>query len=179
MGGLRSKRSAANPTLLFDSTPFIYLAKAKLANKLSKISFRLITTQAVYHEVVVKGIEKQVKEADELRSLFDSSTIEIVEHVNVEIVERLGKSGIHYGEATIIALAHELDAIAIDDKRARHVAKTFGIKLSSTPHSIVRLVKQELITKQKARKALDKMVEEGWHCSAKQYSKIIELIDKA
>jgi len=180
VGEFRSERRVTKPILVFNSTPLIYLAKAKLANELSKISFRLITTQKVYQEVVIKGVEKQVEEIDELKSLFDSNIIEVIEHVDEEIVKKLVKSGIHHGEATVIALAHELDATAImDDRRARYVAETFGIKLSGTPHLIIHLIKQGLITKHEAKKALDKMVGEGWYCSAKNYSKIIELIEKS
>ena len=89
MGGVRSPRSAAKPTLVFNATPIIYLAKAGLANKLSHLSFRLITTQTVYHEVVVKGTEKQVEEALDLRSIFDSHLIEVVECDDEEVVEKL------------------------------------------------------------------------------------------
>lgn len=179
MGGVRSPRNATKPTLVFNATPIIYPAKAGLANKLSHLSFRLTTTQTVYHEVVVKGTEKQVEEALDLRNIFDSHIIEVVECDDEEIVEKLRKSGIHYGEATIISLAYKLNAIAIiDDKRARHIAKTLGIKLSSTPHIIIKLIKQGAMTKQEARQAIDKIVEEGWYCSAKDYSEIISAIEK-
>ena len=178
MGGVRSWGTSPEPTLVFNSTPLIYLAKAGLADKLSLLPFRLITTQTVYHEVVVSGVERQVEEASILRSLFDSHTIEIVERMDEEIVEKIRDSGIHHGEATVISPAHKLNATAIiDDKRARHVARTLGMRLSGTPHIIIQLVKQRVITKQEARQAVDKIIEEGWYCSAKNYSEIINAIE--
>jgi len=127
----------------------------------------------------VRGVEKQAKEANELRKLFDSHIIEVVEQVDEEVVERLRNSGIHYGEATAISLAYKMNATAIiDDKRARHIAKTLGIKLSSTPHIIIQLIKQGAITKQEAKRVMDKIVEEGWYCSAKNYSEIIKAIEE-
>jgi predicted nucleic acid-binding protein len=134
----------------------------------------------VYNEVVVRGVEKQVEEANRLKSLFDSHIMEVVREVDEEVVEKLRNSGIHHGEATVISLTHSVNATAIiDDKRARHVARTLGIRLSGTPHIIIQLVKGDAITKQEARQAIDKMIEQGWYCSAKSYSEIINAIEKA
>ena len=178
MGGVRSRRASPEPTLVFNSTPLIYLAKTELAAKLSLLSFRLITTQTVYHEVVVRGIEKHAEEASILRSLFNSHSIEVVEQLDEEIIEKIRDSGIHHSEATVISLAHKLNATAIiDDKRARHVARTLGIRLSGTPHVVIQLVKERVITKQEARQAVDKIVEGGWYCSARNYSEIINAIE--
>jgi len=133
----------------------------------------------VYDEVFVKGVERRVEEAEDLKRLFESHIIEVVRHVD-EIVKKLRDSGIHHGEATVISLAHKINATAIiDDRRARHVARTLGIRLSGTPHIIVQLIKQGVITKQEARQAIDNIVREGWYCSAKGYSEIINAIEEA
>jgi len=180
VGGVRSRGTAPEPTLVFNATPLIYLNKVGLADKLSLLPYRLITTHTVYYEIVVRGVEKQVEEAKHLRTLFDSLIIEVVEQADEEVVEKLRNSGIHNGEATVISLADRLNTTAIiDDKRARHVARTLGIRLSGTPHIIIQLVKQGVITKQEARQAVDKMIEQGWYCSAKSYSKIVSAIEKA
>lgn len=179
MGGVRGRGVPVEHTLVFNATPLIYLVKAGLANKLSLLPFRLTTTRIVYNEVVVRGAERQVEEAIALGSLFSSSVIEVVEQVDDEFVGRLKNSGIHRGEATVISLARELNATAIiDDKRARHVAKILGLRLSGTPQIIIQLIKQGLLTKQEARKAVDKIIEEGWYCNAKGYSEILKAIDK-
>jgi len=180
VGGVRGRGTSGERTLVFNSTPLIYLAKAGLADRLRLLPFKLMTTQIVYHEVVVRGVEKRVEEASRLKSLFDSRIIEVVEQVDEDVVEKLRDSGIHHGEATVISVAHRLNATAImDDRRARHVAGTLGIRLSGTPHIIIRLVKQRVITKHDGRQAVDKIIEEGWYCSAKSYSEIINAIEKA
>lgn len=179
MGRLRIRRGLAEPTLVLDSTPLIYLAKARLIGKLGSLPFRLMASKEVYLEVVVKGVERQVGEAGELRNAFDSQIVEVVEHRDDDIIRKLRRSGIHLGEASVISLAHRLKAtVIIDDKRARHIAKTLGLKLSGTPHIIIQLVKHGVITKQEARRAVDKIVKEGWYCSAKNYSEIINAIEK-
>ena len=178
MGGVRGGRVPTEPALVFNSTPLIYLAKAGLADKLSLLPFRLTTTRMVYDEVVVRGTERRVEEAIALRRLFNSGIIEVVEQVDNEIVVDLRNSGIHHGEATVMSLARKLNAVAVmDDKRARHVAKALGVRLSGTPHVMMQLVRQGLLTKQEARHALDKIIEEGWYCSAKSYSEILKAID--
>lgn len=180
MGGVRGQGNAAKPTLVFSSTPLICLTRAGLADKLSHLLFELATTRTVYDEVMAKGAEKQVEEASELRELFDSRIIEVVGQTDEETVEKLRDSGIHLGEATVISLAYKLNAVAIiDDRRAGHIARTLGIGLSSTPHIIIQLVKQRIIAKQEARQAIDRIVEEGWYCSAKSYSEMIEALERA
>ena len=101
-----------------------------------------------------------------------------MEQVDEGIIEKLSDSGIHHGEATVISLAHKLNATAIiDDMRARHVARTSGTRLSGTPHVVIRLAKQRVIAKQETRQAVDKIIKEGWYCSAKSYSEIINVIE--
>jgi predicted nucleic acid-binding protein len=180
MDGIQGRGTSAKPALVFNSTPLIYLAKAGLVGKLNRLPFKLLTTREVYSEVVVKGIEKRVVEAKELGNAFDSHTIEAMENTNEDVVRKLRNSGVHRGEATVISLACKLDAIAIiDDKRARHVATALGVKVSGTPHVIIQLVKQGGLTRQEARRSIDRIVKEGWFCSVRSYSEIIEAIEKA
>jgi predicted nucleic acid-binding protein len=77
-------------------------------------------------------------------------------------------------------LALELDGIAIlDDKRARRVAKAFGVRLSGSPGILIELVTRKAMSKADARKTLERMVEEGWYCGVKTFSEIIKAIEQA
>jgi predicted nucleic acid-binding protein len=179
VGGVPGRGASGERILVFNSTPLIYLAKAGLADRLGRLPFKLVTTQAVYREAVVKGVEKGVEEASRLESLFESSIIEVVERVDEEVVEKLRDSGVHRGEATVISVARRLNATAVmDDRRARHVARTIGVRLSGTPHIIIRLIEQRAITRREGRRAVERVIEEGWYCSAKTYSEIIDAIEK-
>ncbi len=185
MGRVRRQRDAEQATLLvLNASPIIYICKAGIAGELRRLkpSFRLLTSDEVYEEVYVKGIEKGVNEAGALRELFDEGIIEVESppRGGSKRVKELSKSaGIHPGEASVISHALTLNATAIiDDKRARGVARVLGVKLSGTPGLIIEMVRQRIISKDVAKRALEKMVDEGWYCSAKLFSSIIKTIDE-
>ncbi|MEM2089191.1 MAG: hypothetical protein QXF52_11085 [Thermoproteota archaeon] len=180
MGRIRTRRDIGKTALVFNSTLLIYLAKARIIKRLTDLPFRLVTTRAVYQEAVEKGIEKHAKEVNELKNAFESRIIEVVAHVDEDVVKKLKNSGIHYGEATVISLSIELDGIAVmDDKRGRHVAKTLGVRVSSTPHVVIQLVRRGALTKQEGRQVIDMIIKEGWYCSIRSYTEIITAIEKA
>ncbi len=130
--------------------------------------------------MVAKGTEKQIEEANELRNAFESHMIEVVTHIDEDVVKKLRNSGIHYGEAMVISLSIKLNGTAImDDRRGRHVAKMLHVGVSGTPHVIIELVKERVLTKREARQAVDRIVREGWYCSARSYAEIINAIEKA
>jgi len=183
--GVRQQRDTEQATivLVLNATPIIYLCKAGLAEKLRELkpSFRLLTTKEVYEEVYVKGVEKGVKEAIALKELFDGGIVEVGSpKKGSKTVDGLSRpSGIHPGEASVISFALELGATAIlDDRRARQVARVMGVRLSGTPGILIELVRRRMISKEEARCALERMVEEGWYCSAKVFSSIIKTIDE-
>ena len=77
----------------------------------------------------------------------------------------------------MISLALELGAIAvIDDRRARNVARVLGVRLSGTPAILIELVRTGTIMKTEAERALERMVEHGWYCDAKLFSRILKAI---
>ena len=66
-----------------------------------------------------------------------------------------------------------------DDRVARDAAKVYGIECGGTAFILALLTARGLITKKKAKSALDDMISFGGRCSAEQYSKIIKMIEKA
>jgi predicted nucleic acid-binding protein len=183
--GVRHQRDTEQATLILvlNATPIIYLCKAGLAEKLVglKPSYRLLTTQEVYEEVYVKGIEKGVREAGALKGVFDGGIVEVgpPKEGSKKVKDLSQSSGIHPGEVSVISLALELGATAIlDDRRARQVARVLGVGLSGTPGIVIELVRRRTISKEEARLALEKMVEEGWYCSAKVFSSMVKAIDE-
>jgi len=182
--GVRDQRDTDQATLLLvlNATPIIYICKAGLAGKLSELrpSFRLLTTKEVYEEVYVKGIEKGVREASGLKELFDQGIVEVrsPREGSKKVKDFSQSSGIHSGEASVISLALELTATAIlDDRRARQVARVMGVRLSGTPGIVIELVTRRAISKEEARRSLEKIVEEGWYCSVKIFSIIVKAIE--
>lgn len=179
MGRIRSQRDSVRPTLIFNATPLIYLVKVGLAARLNLIPYRLVTTEAVYREVVEEGVRKGVSEVQELNRLFKAGVIGI-EKADDTTLRRLKGSGIHGGEESVISLALKLQSMVVmDDQRARQIAKTLGVKVTGTPHIVLHMVKQKILTKDEAKKVVDMMVEEGWRCGPNHYSDILRLIDEA
>ena len=183
MGGVRRQGDPEQEALVFDAIPVIYLCKIGLAGKLSELSpsFRFLTTAEVYEEVYVKGVGKSTIEAAALKELFDGGLIEVVSRRKRPRKAKTltGESGVHPGEESVLSLALETSATAIiDDRRARQVAHALGIHLSGTPGVIIELVRRRVISKPEARDALERMVDEGWYCSAKLFSTLLRTIDE-
>ncbi len=185
MGRIRSQRdTAVKPTLILNATPLIYLTKIGLAKKLRFVTYQLVTTEAVYREVVEEGLRKGASEAQELKDLFKAGVITIKkadEHKDDnDVLQGLKGSGIHLGEESVISLALELQSVVVmDDQRARQVAKILGVKVTGTLHLILHMVGQNLLTRNDAKRAIGMMVDEGWRCGASHYSAILKLIDSA
>ena len=183
MGRVRPQGDPEQETLVFDATPIIYLCKVGLAGKLRELrpSFRLLTTAEVYGEVYAKGAGKSTIEATALKELFDGGLIEVESRMKRQrLVKGLRReSGIHPGEESVLSLALSKGAIAIvDDRRARQFARALGIRLSGTPGVVIELVKRRVISKGEARDALEKMVDEGWYCSAKLFSALLRIVEE-
>ena len=78
-----------------------------------------------------------------------------------------------------MAIAKERDGIAvIDDEVARKTARIYGISYAGTPYILIRAVFQGLITKEKAKQAINEMIFVGWRCSIESYAKIMDAIEK-
>jgi predicted nucleic acid-binding protein len=170
---------------VLNASPIIYICKAGLADKLRELksSFKLLTTREVYEEVYLKGIERGVSEADMLKELFEGGLIELGTSKGGSSKAKSlleSSAGIHTGEVSAILLALELEATAImDDKRARRVAKILGVRLSGTPALIIEMVRRNIISKKDAKRAFKKIIEEGWYCSARVFSKILKAVEEA
>jgi len=86
---------------------------------------------------------------------------------------------LHAADAEVLALAKELDGLAvIDDEIARKTAKIYGIRYVGTPYLLKRVIVEGLISKEEAKQALKDMVSAGWRCSIESYTKIMELLEE-
>jgi predicted nucleic acid-binding protein len=167
--------------LVFNSTPLTYLARVGLLPLLKDIPYEKLTPIGVKEEVVDKGMEKSAKDALIIERALQDGTLKIGEVENEGLLQLLSKiPEIHHADAEVLALAKEAGGVAIvDDKVARDVAKIYGIEHGGTAFVLALLIVHDLITKEKAKSALDDIVSSGWRCSAEQYSKIIKMVEKA
>jgi len=166
--------------LVFNSTPLIYLAKVGLSKVLEDLKGEKVTSPEVKREVVNEGKRKGVPDAVVLEKLFDGKVFQVVEPKDKEFLSRLMKTrGLHVTDAEVLALAKELDGLAVvDDEVARKTAKVYGIAYVGTPYVLVRAVYGGLVTKERAKQAVNEMVFVGWRCSVESYAKIIEVLEK-
>ena len=162
--------------LVFNSTPLIYLARVGLSKVLEDLEGEKVTSPEVKREVVDEGKSKGVPDAVVLEKLFDSQVFQVDEPKDKEFLSRLLKTrGLHVTDAEVLALAQELNGVAVvDDEVARNNAKVYGIAYVGTPYVLARAVYEGLITKERAKQAVNEMVSAGWRCSVESYAKIIE-----
>jgi len=167
-------------SLVFNSTPLIYLTKIGLSKILEDLQNEKLTSSHVKREVVDEGKRKGVPDAIILEKLFQNAVFKIAEPKNKEFLASLLETkGLHITDAEVLAIAKERDGIAvIDDEVARKIARIYGVSYVGTPYVLRRAILQGLITKESAKQAINEMVSAGWRCSIESYAKIIETIDQ-
>ena len=166
--------------LLFDATPLIYLTRVGLLNLIETIPEQKFAARSVFREVVERGKEKGLADALALARLFDVESISIVDPKDMALLRTLSRiQGLEESDAETLAIAKERDYKAIvDDLLARKVARTYGIDFAGTPYILILGIRNHLLTKQSATKAIDDMIEAGWRCGPEIYRIIIRLIEE-
>jgi len=164
--------------LVFNSTPLIYLTKAGLSKVLADIECEKLTSPTVKKEVVNEGKRKGVPDAIALEKLFENGVFKVCKLEDKSFLSRLLETkGLHVADAEVLALARECGGLAvIDDEAARKTAKVYGIDYVGSPYVLMRAVFKGLISKEKAKQAVNEMVSAGWHCSVESYAKIMETL---
>lgn len=167
-------------SLVFNSTPLIYLSKAGLSGIIENLKGEKLTSPLVKAEVVDKGKLKGVPDAIALEKLFDNGVFKVCKPKDSAFLSRLSETrGLHVADADVLALAKEYDSLAvIDDEVARKTAKVYGIEYVGTPYVLVRAVFEGLLSKEEAKLAVNDMVSAGWRCSLESYAKIMQLLEK-
>ena len=167
-------------TLVFNATPLIYITKVGLSKVLEDLKDDKLTSPEVKREVVDEGRRKGVPDAIVLDKLFKNNVFKVTKPQNQKFLATLLETkGLHVTDAEVLAIAKELDGIAVvDDEVARKTARIYGISYVGTPYVLVRAVVQGLITKERARQAVNEMVFAGWRCSVETYAKVTEAIER-
>ncbi|MEM2130813.1 MAG: DUF3368 domain-containing protein [Candidatus Bathyarchaeia archaeon] len=167
--------------LVFNSTPLIYLVKVGLSKVLEDLKTEKVMSPEVKRETVDEGKRKGVPDAIVLEKLFSSNVFRVVEPKDKEFLSRLLRaSGLHVTDAEVLALAQELDGLAVvDDEVARKMAKVYGIAYAGTLYVLVKAVCDGVISKERAKRAVNEMVFVGWRCSVETYARIMEVLEKA
>ena len=163
---------------IFDATPLIYLGKINVLEKITHFPEEKYTPQSVYEEVVVEGKKSGNPEVFLIENLIKAGIIEIKTPVDDRYTAHLKENPrIHRGDDEVLALASELDGIALmDDEEAKGMAEIEGIEHHGTIYLILRMMKMGLLTKEETIDALDEMLRRGWRCSTELYAGILRAI---
>ena len=166
--------------LVFNATPLIYLTKVGLSKVFEDLKNEKLTSPEVKREVVDEGKRKGVPDAIVLEKMFRNKVFKIIEPRDQAFLARLLQTrGLHSTDAEVLAIAKERNGIAvIDDEVARKTARIYGISYAGTPYILMRAVFLRLITKERAKQAINEMIFVGWRCSIESYAKIMEAIEK-
>jgi predicted nucleic acid-binding protein len=166
--------------LVFNATPLIYLTKVGLSNVFEDLKNEKLTSPHVKREVVDEGKRKGVPDAIILEKMFKNNIFKVTQPENKKFLASLSETrGLHITDAEVLVIAKERGGIAvIDDEVARKTAKIYGISYVGTPYIVMRGVSQGLITKERAKQAINEIVFAGWRCSVESYVKIMGAIEK-
>jgi predicted nucleic acid-binding protein len=166
--------------LVFNATPLIYLTKVGLSKIFEELKDKKLTSPSVKREVVDEGKRKGVADAIILDKLFLKGVFKVVEPKDEGFLENLLQTrGLHVTDAEVLTIAKEQRGTAIiDDEVTRKTAKIYGISYAGTPYILAKAVSEEIVTKEKAKQAVNEMVYAGWRCSIETYAKIMETIEK-
>ena len=166
---------------IINASPLIYLGKIGALSLLSKLFTECYTTLIVKKEVLRDDNEP---EYSVLKECF-SNWLSLKEPTNLKLVDRLKELHIHSGEASIIALAKELQdnsdeiVMIIDDCAAREIARTLDLKVTGTIGVLLKSLSLKLIAVKKCKNFLHILVENTtFRISSALYSKILKEIEK-
>ena len=166
--------------LVFDATPLIYITRAGLSKVFEDLEDEKLTSPHVKREVVDEGRGKGVPDAVILEKMFRDNVFKVTEVKNQEFLASLLETrGLHVSDAEVLAIARERDGIAvIDDEVARKTARIYGVSYVGTSYILMRAVSQGLVTKERAKQAINEMIFAGWRCGVESYARLMDAIER-
>jgi len=102
------------------------------------------------------------------------SIIKVREPINVEFIALLSAMpDLHKAEIQVLALAKELEGIAIvDESIAREVSRLYNIEAHGTAYFVLRLLYRRKLSKKQVKQVINDMISAGWRLTAEEYAKL-------
>ncbi|MBI3052223.1 DUF3368 domain-containing protein [Candidatus Woesearchaeota archaeon] len=158
--------------IVANSSPVITLARQGLLDLLKDCFEKVIIPECVYKEVMHKDASP---EAVALARAIKAKWISV--HPS-PIIPNLETKNIGEGEKEAIALAHHHKfLLIIDDDLAKKYSSIFGVEAHGTLYVIYVACARKILSKSRARIALDSMIADGFYISSNLYSEFISLLD--
>lgn len=170
-------------SLVFDTTPVIYIIKASLAEALRRLQNQKLLPGTVYEELMV-GEAQGKAEATVIRELVEEGGFILTRPRSLSLVKRLMKIAVedenkplHRAEADGLAIAKEIDGILIaDDHAARATAKLMQVECHGTGYLLGRMYQVGEIPRDEAIRKLTEMRRAGWRLSEDDYRTILDYL---
>lgn len=172
---------------VIDAGPLIWLARCSLLDLLKHGYSYIMITEAVYHEAVIAGLEKDYVDAERIAKAIEEGWITVdkplkadmdeVKKVEAELGVQLGA-----GERESIALAkRKKETFLTNDEDAYTVGKHLEVEFRGILYVLLEAVKNGVTEKETAGKALGEMLNEGLWLSPEivhLFHKKLDLLNK-
>ncbi len=146
--------------LIKDAMVLIHLAKISLLETSCDYFGRVFISPLVKNEVT----EKKHPDSFIIGELIEKNKIKIKNVKNTSLIKRAKEFNIQGAEAEAIALYWELqaDLIATDDDNVRRKRDILKISIIGTPAILLKLYKENRISKDKLAAAIQNLKKIGW-----------------
>jgi predicted nucleic acid-binding protein len=162
--------------IITNSTPIIGLSIIGKIDLLSDMFDEVFVPEAVYKEIVFSDSVNDHGKT-ELKNAIDNGEILLRKIENSHLIHKLyGK--LHEGELEVIVGAKELniEIVAIDEKAARSLAKTFQLRPIGTVGILIIAKGRGLI--REVRPLLDKLLEYNFYMTKTLYHHALKLANE-
>lgn len=169
--------------MIINASPLIIFGKLNKVDILKGVCPSIEITNEVYNEVVLKGIEKNSKDAFIIKEYADNKYIKIF-GINEKFYIMANKLqymyGLDIGEAETIALALQLNKkeAIIDEISAREAAKACGIKPIGSLRILLIAYEKSLIDREGIKRIINEMEDSKYRFSPKVLIEFWELFEK-
>lgn len=159
--------------IVSNSSPLIWITKIGKLNLLKKFFKTVMIPEAVYDEVVTKGIEAKAQDAFIVENAVKEGWIKIRK---VKGIRKLEKFGLHKGEVDALSLADKLKSeVLVDETHARLAAKALNIKPKGTIYILIRALKEKIIDYDEYLDLLRGLVRSGFRMSDELYLEAVKI----
>lgn len=174
--------------LVLNASPLIHIVRAgykEIFRKIGDIAEELTIPSEVYSDVVKRGKEKGTPDASVIERLVEDGIITVTHIKNEEYLQIIRYTAsnmlkpLHEGEAEVLTLAKQEDALAIvDEHAAREIGRVLNIPTRGSLYLFILLYNQKTLTKREVIQAFEEMVKTGWRISPRDYEMIKEELER-
>ena len=134
-----------------------------------------------YEEVVTVGLDAGYPDARRIEQAVAEDVFDVVSAPANALFERLRKNpNVSDADVAVLSLTADHGATAVmDDAYGRDIADVEDTETRGTAYLVLSLVRDGELEADDARETLEAMLDAGWHCSPRLYSKVLSKLEEA